>query len=87
MTLVFLWVREEARSSAHKNLFLKTSESLKVGFPGFSQSTEGLISDLHPELLSRGVEGQQLIVAMTIFAETAGQCQLPVSRTPSWPLI
>ena len=64
MTLVFLWVREEVRSSAHKNLYLKTSESLKVGFPGFSQSTEGLIFDIHPELLSRGVEGQQVVVVI-----------------------
>ena len=64
MTFVFLWVQEEVRSWAHKNLYLKTSESLKVGFPGFSPSTEGLIFDVHPELLSRGVEGQQPAVVM-----------------------
>ena len=29
---------------------------------GFSQGTECLISDLHPELLSGDVEGQQLAV-------------------------
>ena len=29
---------------------------------GFSQSTGCLISDLHPELLSGDVEGQQLVV-------------------------
>ena len=31
---------------------------------GFSQSTECLISDLLPELLSGDVEGQQLAVVM-----------------------
>ena len=34
MTLVFLWVQEEARSWAHKNLYLKTSDSLKAGPSG-----------------------------------------------------
>ena len=35
MTLVFLWVQEEVRSWAHKNLYLKTSDSLKAGSSGF----------------------------------------------------
>ena len=35
VTLVFLWVQEEARSWAHKNLYLKTSDSLKAGPSGF----------------------------------------------------
>ena len=35
VTLVFLWVQEEARSWAHKNLYLKTSDSLKAGSSEF----------------------------------------------------
>ena len=34
--------------------------SLKTCSASFPQSTEGLISDLHPEVLSGGVESQQL---------------------------
>ena len=37
---------------------------LKACPSSFSQSTEWLISDLHPELLSGGVKGQQLAVVM-----------------------
>ena len=41
-------------------LLLEISINLKDGSASFSQSTEGLIPDLHPELLSGGVEVQQL---------------------------
>ena len=62
MTLVFLWVCEEA-IWAHKNLDLKTSDFLKACSSSFSQKTECLISDLYPELLG-AVEAQQLAVVM-----------------------
>ena len=62
--LVFLSVREDARIGAYENLYLKISNNLKTRSISFSQSTECLISDLHPELLSAGVEGQQLAVVM-----------------------
>ena len=39
--------------SSPENIYLKAYS------PSFSQSTECLISDLHPELLSGCVEGQQ----------------------------
>ena len=58
MTLVFLWVQEEVRSWAHKNLYLKTSDSLKAGSSGFfpEQSALFLISTLN------SFQGQQLAV-------------------------
>ena len=63
VTLVFLWVWENARIWAHKNLDLKTSDFLKACSFSFSQKTECLISDLYPELLG-AVEAQQLAVVM-----------------------
>ena len=42
------------------NLLLKISNYLKTCSASFSQSTEWLISDLHSELLSGGIEGWQL---------------------------
>ena len=58
VTLVFLWVQEEVRSWAHKNLYLKTSDSLKAGSSGFfpEQSALFLISTLN------SFQGQQLAV-------------------------
>ena len=54
--LFYIW--EDARigliKSAPENIYLKTCPS------SFSQSTEYLISALHPELLSQGVENQRL---------------------------
>ena len=44
-------------------------------FCPFSQSTECLIPDLHPEPLSGGEEGQQL--HDLILREVDGQCQSP----------
>ena len=43
-----------------KNWAHKISNYLKTCSASFSQSTERLIPDLHPELLSGGVEVQQL---------------------------
>ena len=45
---------------AQKNQLLKISNYLKTCSARFSRSTECLVSALHPELLSQGVEGQQL---------------------------
>ena len=76
-TLVFLWVGEDARIWAHKIFTWKHLTIWRPVLLGFSQSTECLISDLHPELLSRSAacSGHDII-----FVETAGKCQLPVSR-------
>ena len=42
-----------------QNLLLQISNYLKACSASFSQSTEYLIPDLHPKLLSGGVEGQR----------------------------
>ena len=55
---------------------------------GFSQSTECLISYLHPELLSRGCWRSAACSGHGVsFVQTAGKCQVPVSRVPSQPHI
>ena len=55
----FLKIR--ARNWVHTIFFFpKIFNFLKVCSASFSQSTECLIPDLCPELLSRGIEGQQL---------------------------
>ena len=46
--------KNRARKTAPKNIYLKTYSA------SFSQSTEHLTSALYPELLSGGVESQQL---------------------------
>ena len=53
---------------------------LKACSASFSQSTECLIPDLHPELLSAGVEGQRLqwLVTYFILVEANGNCQFLV---------
>ena len=48
------------KSWACKNQLLKIPNHLKTYSASFSQSTEGLILDPHPEFLSGVVEGQQL---------------------------
>ena len=81
MTLVFLWVQEEVRSWAHKNLYLKTSDSLKAGSSGFfpEHSALFLISTLtYFQGMSAACSGHDVI-----FVEIAGKCQLLVSRVPS----
>ena len=56
---IFLKIR--ARNWVHTIFFFKKIFNfLKVFSATFSQSTECLIPDLCPELLSRGIEGQQL---------------------------
>ena len=56
---VFLDVRRY-KNWARKNQLPKISYCLKVCPVSFSQSTECLISAVHPELLSGGVESQQV---------------------------
>ena len=53
----FLYMRKY-KSWALKNLFLKVPNYLEACSASFSQSTKCFIPDLHPELLSRYVEGQ-----------------------------
>ena len=69
------------------NLYLKTSDSLKAGSCGFFPE-HSLISYLHPELLSRGCWRSAAFSGHGVsFVETAGKCQVPVSRVPSQPHI
>ena len=51
-------------------------------FCQFFQSTECLTPDLHSELLSTGIEGQQLqwLMIQTLI-DTGGKCQSPVHTT------
>ena len=61
---------------------IKSSENvyLKACSASFPQSTECLVPDPHPELLSGDVEGQQL---QWILTEMEGKCQFSVGMVPS----
>ena len=56
--------REAWRAAVHRvaksDMTEDWAELMKACSASFSQSTECLIPDLHPEFLSRGIEGQQL---------------------------
>ena len=57
----FLRMRRGKKMGSY-DILLKISNYLKACSASFSQSTEGLIPDLHPELLSGYVEGLQRLV-------------------------
>ena len=61
MILMLSKIRRNARIWTHKILSRKylAIKRLLLSVFFFPQSTEGLIPDLHPELLSEGIESQR----------------------------
>ena len=71
---------EEMQELGSKNLSWKYLVLKKVCSASFSQSTECLIPDLHPEILPGCVEGQWLQWFVTVYVEADGKCQFLVGR-------
>ena len=60
------------------------SNYLKANSAGFSQSTEGLVPDLHTEFLSGVSKVRSCSDRKLIFAAVDGKCQFPADMTPLW---
>ena len=72
------------KNRAHRSLLLKKFNYLKACSASFSQSTECLIPDLNPELLSGVLKVSSCSCHDLIFVDIGGKCHFSVDRAPSW---